>query len=105
MFFSLKRVVLLLLGVFSWECAAEPMPEKEKIDLLIQSIESLRDAQLLRNGTAYDAKTAADHLRMKLGQAGDRIKTAQDFIRYIGSKSSVSGEPYKIRLADGSVIT
>jgi hypothetical protein len=54
----------------------------------------------LRNGGEYDAKKAADHLRLKLKMAGDRIKTAEDFIRLCGSKSSVSGEAYRMRFPD-----
>ena len=42
---------------------------------------------------------------MKLRKAGSRVKTAEDFIRYCGSQSSVSGQPYQIRYADGRTVT
>jgi hypothetical protein len=79
--------------------------EAQKIEYLIDSVEKLSDAKFIRNGSAYDARAAGDHLRMKLRRAGGRVKTADDFIRYIASKSSMSGEPYKIRFADGRVVT
>jgi hypothetical protein len=79
--------------------------ENRKIQYLISTIESLPDAQFIRNGTAYDAKSAADHLRPKLREAGSRLVTADDFIRLCASVSSVSGLPYQIRFADGSTIT
>jgi hypothetical protein len=44
------------------------------------------------------AKEGADHLRQKLGQAGDQVKTADDFIRRIASKSFLSGQPYVMKL-------
>jgi hypothetical protein len=36
--------------------------------------------------------------------AGSRVKTAEDFIRYCGSESAVSGRPYEIRFPDGRVV-
>jgi len=80
-------------------------PEAEKIEYLIGSVAKLADAKFVRNGSAHDARAAADHLRMKLREAGRRVKTADDFIVYCASKSSMSGEPYRIRFADGTTVT
>jgi hypothetical protein len=86
--------------------AADVLPiESQKIDYLIASIESLQNAQFIRNDTAYDAKAAADHLRLKLNNAGPRVKTADDFIHYCASTSSISGKPYRIRFSDGREVT
>lgn len=79
--------------------------EAEKINYLITAIESLPNAQFVRNGTAYDAKAAADHLRLKWKNAGSKVTTAEDFIRLCGSVSSMSGKPYQIRFADGKTVT
>jgi len=86
---------------------AEDMASVEfrKINYLIAAIESLPDAQFIRNNTAYDAKSAADHLRLKWKNAGAKVVTADDFIRLCGSVSSMSGKPYQIRYSDGQVIT
>lgn len=80
------------------------LTESQKIEALIKSIENLQQARFYRNGSYYDAKTAGQHLRMKLDKAGDRIKTARDFIEKLASKSSMSGEDYKIVYNDGRVI-
>jgi len=85
--------------------AAVPANETERIEYLIQSIEQLSNAKFIRNGSTYDAKPAADHLRLKWREAGARIKTAQQFIELCASRSSVSGQPYRIRFADGSIVT
>ena len=79
--------------------------EAQKIEYLLSTIESLPNAQFIRNGTAYDAKSAAEHLRLKLQKAGSRIATADDFIRVCASTSSTSGEPYRIRFGDGRTET
>lgn len=91
----------LVLGAFAF---AAPLNEQQKIDALIHSIEVLPGAQFIRNGSAYEGKAAADHLQTKRRYAGDRIKTATDFIRCCASKSSMSGKPYQIRFADGKTV-
>ena len=75
--------------------------EAQKIQMLIRNIEVMKDARFVRNGSDYDGAAAADHLRLKLRHAGDRIKTAQDFIAYLATGSSFSGKPYLIRFNDG----
>ena len=85
--------------------AADPSPiERSRIEYLLAVLGSLPDAQFIRNGKAYDSRAAVDHLRTKLRASGSRVQTAEDFVRYCGSQSSVSGRPYEIRFADGRVI-
>jgi hypothetical protein len=93
-----------MLGALAGAIAGAPT-EAQKIDALIQSVAELSNAVFIRNGSQYDAKAAADHLRTKLAKAGSRVQTADDFIRYVGSTSSMSGKPYEIRYDDGRVIT
>ena len=83
---------------------AQDSIEKEKIQFLISSIENLPDAKFIRNGSEYDGKAAASHLRLKLKSVGDRVKTADDFIRMCASQSSMSGKPYMIKFSDGKVV-
>ena len=78
--------------------------EEARIEYLIASVESLAGAQFIRNGEVYDAHAAVEHLRFKLRIAGARVRTAEDFIRCCASASSVSGQPYQIRFADGRVV-
>jgi hypothetical protein len=79
----------------------KPLSESEKIQKLIAAIEDLEDAMFIRNGTAYPAADAAAHIRGKLKYAGNRIKTADQFIEHLATRSSQSGEPYLIRFQDG----
>jgi hypothetical protein len=55
-----------------------------------------------RNGKNHSPAEARDHLAMKLRRAGSRIDTAEDFIKYLATKSSWTGKPYSIRCADDS---
>lgn len=100
-FAPLFRVLLLLVVSSRVIFAADPVAEAE-IDHLLASIEKSH-FRFVRNDTEYPPKEAAAHLRVKLGKAGDRVKTAEDFITGIASKSYLSGKPYRIKLPDGAV--
>jgi hypothetical protein len=76
--------------------------EDGRIAALIAAMESLEGARFIRNGSEYDAKAAADHLRLKLGKAGEQVKTAEEFIEGCASRSSITGQKYRIRRADGT---
>ena len=52
------------------------------------------DCIFIRNGDEHQAKDASEHLEMKYNHAKDRIKSAEDFIDKIATKSSFSGKPY-----------
>jgi hypothetical protein len=94
-------VILSLMGGYAY---AQDSGEAAKIRYLIGSVEALQGVTFLRNGGEYDAGKSADHLRLKLKTAGDRVKTAEDFIRFCGSKSSISGKAYRMRFPDGTVM-
>lgn len=79
--------------------------EARKIEQLIAAVEQLGPAKFIRNGAAYDARKAAEHLRLKLREAGGRVESAEDFIVVCGSRSSVSGKPYEIVFDDGKRMT
>jgi len=80
------------------------MTEASKIDALITSVEQLPGAVFIRNGGEFDGAHAASHLRLKWKNAGKRVKTAEDFILFCASASSMSGKKYQIRFADGRTI-
>ena len=81
--------------------AAAPADE---IEALLHFVGNLQGASFVRNGTAYPAAAAESHLRLKWSKQQDDIKTAEDFIRLCGTKSSMSNQPYLIRYADGREI-
>ena len=95
--FSIALFTLLLTA--SIALALEP-GAKEEIDGLIACVRT-SDVRFIRNGTEYSAAEGADHLRDKLGKAGGRVKTAEDFITGIASKSYLSGKPYMVKFPDG----
>ncbi|MCG9879733.1 MAG: DUF5329 domain-containing protein [Bacteroidia bacterium] len=79
------------------------LTEAQKIDKLIAYVE-VTEAKFVRNGTEYSGVDAAKHLRMKREKAGKKITTARQFIDYLASKSSMSGEPYLMKFKNGSTL-
>lgn len=98
--------LFLLLSCFFVSVQAYAVSEEEKITALIESIKSAPEGtQFVRNATAYSAADAMAHLNLKYSKAKSRVKTAEDFIQYVASGSSVSGEAYLIRYPDGTAVT
>jgi hypothetical protein len=69
---------------------------KDEIDHLLQYV-AASSCTFVRNGTEYPATKARDHLATKYRFVGGRITSAEDFIKYLATGSSISGEPYHVR--------
>ncbi len=98
--FLISCLIYLALG-FPILAADAPSADTAQIEALISSIEGIKDASFVRNGSDYDAKTAAKFLRGKWNSHKKEIVTASDFIEKAASVSSTSGKPYLIRFKDG----
>ncbi|MDR2209801.1 MAG: DUF5329 family protein [Azoarcus sp.] len=98
-------VLLLSLSFFA-SAPAHALSEEEKITMIIESIKDTPEGtRFIRNGKAYDVADAISHLNLKRSRTKSRLKTAEDFIKYAASGSSVSGKEYLIRYPDGTTVT
>ena len=84
--------------------AAPPPHEQSRIERLIRFIEMQKDMKFVRNGSEYSCAEAAKFLRGKLESMGGDVTTAREFIERIASKSSMSGQPYHVKFADGKLV-
>lgn len=75
--------------------------QQAEIDHLLAFV-GMSQCTFIRNGTGYPAAEARDHLNGKFSYAKGRIGTAEEFIRYLATESSMSGEPYRVK-CDGKV--
>jgi hypothetical protein len=100
--FKTKCFIILwvIIGIVTAVYAQDPV-EVRKIEYLINRLETMQDVKFIRNGTEYNARAAAKHLRMKWEKGGNRIKTVNDFIELCASRSYITGQPYKIRFPNG----
>ncbi len=97
------------LGLVAALCAphvwADPAAaESARIDKLIAAIGKRSDIMFVRNGKEYNCEQAAEFLRGKLKWRLEKVRTVQDFIEQIGTRSTTSGELYQIKLADGRLV-
>ncbi len=103
---STLSVLLILLLAAPLFAHAQTLPaiEKQKIEALITQVGDLKDANFIRNGTAYEPSIAVWFLRGKWNFNSSEVKSARDFIDKVASMSGTSGKPYLIRFTDGKEI-
>ena len=66
-----------------------------EIKHLIEYIENSK-CTFIRNGKEYSTEEALTHIQNKYEYAKRWIKSAEDFIKYTMTKSSMSGQPYTV---------
>lgn len=54
------------------------------------------ECTFIRNGKHYDAHEARKHIEKKYTYYKERITTAEEFILYSATKSSMTGKPYSV---------
>ena len=81
------------------------LTESEKIKFLLNELEkSNGKIKFIRNGEEFSSKEARNHMQRKLDYVGDKIKTVNEFIDQIATKSSMTGNKYYVVLEDGTKI-
>ena len=96
---QLLASIFTLLLTTAIALALDPQAKAE-IDELIYYV-GTSGVRFIRNGTEHSGAEGAQHLRDKLARVGNRVKTTEDFINGIASKSYLSGKPYLVKFADG----
>jgi hypothetical protein len=95
---------LLAVGVASSARAALDATQSARVERLLDRVAAQTDVRFIRNGEVHSAEAAAEHLRLKLRNAGRRISTAEQFVEHLASRSSITGRPYRLRFPDGSEV-
>jgi hypothetical protein len=91
-------LVLLLLAAAAAHAAELSSAAQKEIDALLDRLGTSK-CQFYRNGSWHSGSEARDHLQMKLEYLVDKglITDSEEFIEGAGTKSSMSGQPYKVR--------
>ncbi len=58
----------------------------------------------IRNGVMHSPAEAEVHMRRKFDYFKGEIRTPEDFIRLCATKSTLTGRPYQVKLADGRLL-
>ncbi len=83
---------LFILLSFHISCSAGTT---EEIANLLQYIEESK-CTFIRNGNQYNSLAAREHIEKKYNYYKKRITTAEEFIQYSATKSTLTGKPYKV---------
>jgi hypothetical protein len=93
----LAATIAALAFAIAHVAAASPgAPAEDEIDHLLHYV-AASSCTFVRNGAEYPADKASEHLASKYHFVGARISTAEDFIKYLATQSSMSGEPYHVK--------
>jgi hypothetical protein len=77
---------------------------KDEIDHLLHYV-AASSCTFVRNGAEYPADKASEHLASKYHFVGARISTAEEFIKYLATQSSMSGEPYHVKCGTSDALS
>jgi len=67
-----------------------------EINHLLSYVET-SNCTFIRNGSAHSGPDAKEHIVKKYNYFKDRISSAEQFIEYAATKSTMSGKKYKVR--------
>ena len=77
-----------------------PALERARIDYLLERV-SHSPYNFIRNKERYHGKRAEAHFRWKHLRNLMKVKTAEDFIKYVATQSKMSGELYQVEFPGG----
>ncbi|KPK26931.1 MAG: hypothetical protein AMJ61_07480 [Desulfobacterales bacterium SG8_35_2] len=83
---------MFMILAFHLSCFAGAPEEIASLLLFVEQSE----CTFMRNGKHYDAPEARRHIEKKYNYFKDRIHTAEEFIQYSATKSTMSGKPYRV---------
>ena len=102
-----RRVLLAAAAAFALSQAAGASTEgaaRDEIDHLLNFV-ATSSCTFVRNGTEYPSEKAREHLAGKYQVAGGRISTAEEFIKYVATGSSMSGEAYHVKCGNTDALS
>jgi hypothetical protein len=95
-FLPVVLLALVFLPVFAAGIDAEAAAE---IEFLLEAV-GVSGCVFIRNDKDHSSEEAEDHLRLKYRNGKRWVKSPEQFIERIATKSSWSGDPYLIRCSD-----
>lgn len=90
-------ISLLFFSISTFSHAEKPVSDLNgEINHLLQYVAG-SECLFIRNGSSHSGKDAVPHIQKKYQYFNDDIKTAEDFIEYSATKSTMTKKPYMIK--------
>ncbi len=101
----MKCATLVLLSILSTSIAMADVPEVERPEVR-HLLEYLRTSgcELERNGARHSGPDAYLHVKRKYEYFRSEITSTETFIEYAATRSTMSGEYYRVHCGDGPPI-
>ena len=91
-----KPLIFLTLSLLVWSNTSFALSENEvEINHLLQFI-GKANCTFVRNGDSHASSEAQSHINRKYNYVKSKVTSAEDFIKYTATKSSMSGKYYKV---------
>jgi hypothetical protein len=99
----MKYILLSFLIIFIIPIYTLPNDdEHKKIYKLIKIVEE-SNLIFIRNNSEYTNIEASNHLRKKYEYSKEKLNSAEEFIKHIASRSSITGKPYLIKKPNNEI--
>ena len=97
-------VTIAVMALLSMDARSD-VPDADRHEVL-HLLEYLRnsDCAMERNGKKHDSEDAYSHVKRKYEYFRGEIRTAEDFIEYSASKSTMSGKFYRVFCKNESAV-
>ncbi|MEJ2181474.1 MAG: DUF5329 domain-containing protein [Gammaproteobacteria bacterium] len=93
---NLNLVLIILVSIFSLNTSHAYANKEAEIQHLLSYVENSQ-CLFIRNGSKHKGPDAKAHIVKKYNYFKSRIDSAEDFIEYSATKSTMSGKKYKVR--------
>ncbi len=93
-----RDLAVLALAVMCCSPSVGARPEMADAEIRhLLDFVSFSQCVFIRSGVEYPSSEARTHLQRKLDYAGQRIRTADEFVAELASRSSTTGAAYRVR--------
>ena len=92
----MKTLLLLSIPLVLAFSASASSSLDEEVAHLLETV-SQSGCSFVRNGAAHAAQDARAHMELKYGRIKRRVKTTEQFIEYVATRSSMTGRRYTMR--------
>ena len=99
----MKYFLLVILVISSTALADDVTKTDAEIKFIMNHVKN-SSFIFIRNGKEHSAKDAYKHMMKKYKYFKDKINSAEAFIEFTLTKSTMTGEKYKIKLSDSKII-
>ena len=94
-------MVLALAGICAVPAVGSDADWQKEVDYLLNYVEQ-SGCSFNRNGKVYDSVQAREHITKKYDYVKKRINSAEQFITYAATKSSITGKSYQVTCGDAT---